>query len=896
MKSMLLLLLVCGWVGAVAAEPRELVCNGSFAELVNGRPAGWETSGAQPIVQRLEADQGRDGRQAARLVCTAFTGDSPSSHVMLCQVGRIAVHKGQWYRLTFWAKAAALKSGGVDVALNNTHPWESAGLDEAFTPQARWSRYEMLFRAKEDLPAANSRLQFWFKSTGTLWLDEVSLVETDAGQQWFPQISTEGVKNFVPNSSFECGAANWGSLTEGLGGWAGNLYRLEGELDAAAPQHGGHSLKIALNARTLPIYWFDYYDPVREPVRRVLAANKGWFRVTSGERLTLSAWLRADAAGVAAQLVINECNGSTQQRQVMVGPDWQRHEFSFVPKEAFIFIALGPDLKASQREAATLWLDAVQLEHGAHATAYEPRTPVESFIESPAEGNVFLRPAEGLQLTARAFNNGAEPARLSGQLRVEDFFGKTAASAAALLVVPAHGGLERPYQGLCTNQQGFFRAEWTAGGVTQSLRAAAITPADLRANDAPLGFNHAYPWDFLVRLARAVGIVWWRDWSAKWQTVEPERGKFDFAVADEQIHRVLACDSEVEVLLPFPSANWSSSAPSAVVARARSGKYPDSRLPVAFAPKDPGDFDRYAAAVVRHYRAAQPRPVTTYQVLNEPVYTSYALPSRLGYSLADYLRLLDSAYRAMKVADPQCRIVGGISANVSADHTRLFVEQGGLKSCDVFDLHMYNACVPAETFTAQFDDLDQLVRAHGGPKPIWITEWGCYADDDPACFPETVGDATMNRCKWPSERAATEHIVKFTAISFSRGVRKIFFHAGTCGTLNNTDAGGVLFEYGGAPRKMYAGAAALNRLFGVPESCVLKVERDDLRAYVFQKLGDAVAVVWSGAEKPPELALPKGVQAFDIMGNALPQRTLTPTATPIYLQAARATELTRLFP
>ena len=74
------------------------------------------------------------------------------------------------------------------------------------------------------------------------------------------------------------------------------------------------------------------------------------------------------------------------------------------------------------------------------------------------------------------------------------------------------------------------------------------------------------------------------------------------------------------------------------------------------------------------------------------------------------------------------------------------------------------------------------MRAHGGPKPIWITEWGCYADDDPPCLPQTVGDATMNRCRWPSERAATEHIVKFTAVSFAHGVRKIFFHAGTCGT------------------------------------------------------------------------------------------------------------------
>ena len=110
--------------------------------------------------------------------------------------------------------------------------------------------------------------------------------------EWFPQISTEGVKNFVPNSSFECGTANWGSFTYGLSGWAGNLYRLEGEADGAVAQHGQHSLKIALTPETLPVFYFDYYDPVRQPVRRVLAANRGWFRVKPGRK--------ADALGLTS--------------------------------------------------------------------------------------------------------------------------------------------------------------------------------------------------------------------------------------------------------------------------------------------------------------------------------------------------------------------------------------------------------------------------------------------------------------------------------------------------------------------------------------------------------------------------------------------------------------------
>lgn len=63
---------------------------------------------------------------------------------------------------------------------------------------------------------------------------------------------------------------------------------------------------------------------------------------------------------------------------------------------------------------------------------------------------------------------------------------------------------------------------------------------------------------------------------------------------------------------------------------------------------------------------------------------------------------------------------------------------------------------------------------------------------------ETTGKPTGIR---GTTRAATEHLVKFTALSFAYDVRKIFFHAGTCGPINGPDAGGVLFEYGGTLRR-----------------------------------------------------------------------------------------------
>jgi hypothetical protein len=808
---------------------------------------------------------------------------------MLCQVGKVAVREGQWYRLTLWAKAEGLKSGSVEVALSNTRRWENAGLEEVFTPGKEWAEVQFLFRAREDLPAEVSRLQFWFKGTGTLWLDDVVLTEASDGQQWFPQIATEGVKNFVPNSSFECGAANWGSFTYGLSGWAGNLYRLEGEVDSAVAQHGRSSLKIALTPKTLPVFYFDYYDPVRQPVRRVLAANQGWFRVRPGEALTLSAYLRADVEGVAAQLAANEAPDHLLRKQVTVGREWQRQEFTFVPSQPYLFIAVGLDLEASKRESGTLWLDAIQLERGEHATAYEPRQPLESFIETAQPGNIFTNAAAGLSFALRAFNDTDRMQRLQGNLRLRDFFDRDVLVNVRSMDLPAHSPSIWPLTELNKGRDGFFRATWTSGVCTQSLRCAVVTPSPVGLADSPLGFNHAYPWEFLVRSAREAGIVWWRDWSAKWQTVEPEKGKFDFSAADPQIQRVLDLDSEVEVLLPFPSASWSTTARAAEVDKAAGrNDYLRTRLPLSYAPADLGDFGNYAAAVARHYGQSRPRPVTHFQILNEPVYTDYALPRSFGYSLTDYLKLCEAGSRALHAADPQCRVVGGISANLTAGLTHDFVAQGGLRWVDVFDLHMYDPARPAESFEEPFAVLEQLMRTNGGPKPVWITEWGCYADDDPACVPEAVGDATMNRCRWPSEQAATEHIVKFTAVSFAHGLRKIFFHAGTCGTINGPDAGGVLFEYGGAPRKMYPGVSALTRLLGVPDECVKVMRSDGLYAYLFRVKAQAVAIAWCEAGRSRKLRPTTAVHAYDVMGNALslPDRVLEQS--PVYLVANQA--------
>ncbi len=861
----------------VWGEATNLVANGRFDPDANGVPRFWQSAGDSTTVQQLTSDAGRAGGHSARLECTRMGRDTPSSHAMVCQVGRVSVQRGQWYRLTFWSKAGAIRNGAAYVGLSNTRLWNNVGLDEGFYPTPEWQRFEYVFEARESLPAEASRLQFWFKSTGTLWLADVELAETAAGRQWLPQWSSSGVPNLIPNSGFECGGANWGSYNNERGGWGNQLFQLVGAIVPAPDSLGGRCLKISLDPTNAPVFSFDYFDAVRRPVRRALAANLGWFRIEPGQPMVLSADLRAAQPGTAAQLAIIQAGGRTMSRTVQAGAQWQRFEFSFKPDQPFLFAAVGLDLESSHKETGTLWVDNVQLEPGSHATAWQPRQPVEGFLEAGGGSGIFSRVDEGLTLTLHAFDYSGNHSPVEGQLVITDFADRVVYRAAQTLDAPwdAQHHLQKTWRGLCAGKAGFYRATWSSPCGTNTVRCALIRPHD--GSDSPIGMNHAYPWDFLVRSANLAGISWWRDWSAKWHVVEPEQGRFDFRDPDAQIQRVLNLGGRAIVLLPFPSALWSAS--HATNATSGRGGGEDILKTVAQAPKNTEDFGRYAAAVAQRYRGRS----GVFEILNEPLYTSYALPRGSGYKMEDYLSLVQAAYRAIKGVDPKHLVVGGIGTGPNAGLSLEFIEKGGLDAVDVFNLHMYEPPIPAVAAEEAFGELERCMQQHGGSKPVWITEYGCYADDDPACVPVSVGDASMNRSKWPSEQAAAEHMVQYAAVTFAHGVRKILFHAGEGGQVNSVDASGVFFEYGGEPRKMYPAVAALTRLLGTPDECLGTISQGEARAYLFRRGERSVAVAWTVSPRGFALKDAPRVNVFDIMGNRIKGRAHVLGATPVYL-------------
>ena len=920
------------------------VFNGSFEQDRDGDgvPDGWATAGRRGVVQKLTQFADPQRGKVARLQCTQFEPGFPDSHAMLAQYDRVAVQRGQWYQVRLWAKAEDFEAGAVSISLVNRRQWASAGLEESVCPSDRWEEFTFFFQAHQNLRAEDSRLQIWFTGTGTLYLDDVAITplqEFRLQRQPLLVWPQQG-GNILPNSSFECGGAGWGCFAPDVPSWGGALFDRLGQLDRHQAYHGQHSWRLSLRREELPVSYFDYFDPSAAPLGCVVLAHEGWVLAEVGKTYRFSAYVRSEPEGLPGLVLIRHADGPQLSERFTGAAKWTKVEYSFTAQRPFFWAGLGVDLRQGNHPGGTLWIDAVCLsplrqspaepkgrpDEGpdrsravpstlppaaqgrssdspsasarppaerekpslfssdsppGQAPDYQPRQGLESAVETDRIGNIFTDPGAGLAFRLRAYNDARQDALLTGQLTIADYLDQPVWQEQVKISVPAGQAVQEEWTGLLAGRQGFFRIRWRpADGEEQSLRVAAIQPYPA-GQDSPFGMNHAFSWEFLLRLGQQAGLCWWRDWSCQWRLVQPAAGApFDFSIPDGQILRVLRAGGRVLLLLPFPSAPWATQADlKKVRSQTQGNDYLFRRTVAAMKPHRMEPFAEYVRQTVRHYQGR----ITAIEILNEPLSTTYALPASFGYTTADYIEMLRTAYQAAKAVDPNCLVVGGIGAGPDHRFVREFIEQDGLRWCDGMDLHMYPHAGPPDAYEKAYQECWQRMQARGQARPIWITELGIYADDDPAALPPRAGDATMNRSQRPNELRAAADLVKFAAILGSAGVRKIFYHAGTCGVWNESSAGNVFFEYGGRPRKMYPAQAVLSRLLGPEFTFVQKwTEPADLQAFQFRSGQRQVVILWSRRGEKT-ISPPEGFAALDLMGNPISTRPVPVGYIPVYL-------------
>lgn len=860
---------------AAAAGPN-LIRNGGFEADTDGdgMADAWGFSGDETVAATWARETVAEGGWCQRLTCTALTGHGLASHAMLAQYDTFSLKEGQWYRLSLRARGE-LPGRVVSIAIRQTKPWSDAGLNTVFRVGREWRDYEFVFRAGWNVPA-NIRLQIWFQEPGTLWVDDVRLVEIQPDEVRHVQRYTEvlpdlGAKNLVPNSSFECGGSGWGSLAP-LWCWGGNLNRLFGSVEAGDAVHGGRSFRIDLDRATVPVAAHDYFHPTREPVLAVLVANRGWITVKPGQPYTFSAYVRAAPAPVPCTVAIHQGFAETIWRYgLQASGEWQRVSVTFTPESEQVFVGIGPDLRESELARVTLWVDAVQLEQGPQASDYELRAPVEVGLEWEETGHLFARP-EQARAVVSGFNAGRRPVRVEVSAPCADMYDRLAGEPNLELVIPP-GESVRATLSLGLERRGFYRFLLRARGAAvvpvAAERLAVIEPS--QGQDGIFGMNHAYSWPELLRLSKQFGLTWFRDWSLKWQTVEPKQGRFDFRETDYQIDRVLVHGLNVLGLLPFPSAEWSSGAPADLEPNASMGEHTRQ----SHRPRDPAEFAAYVRRTVEHCRDR----IRVWEVFNEPLYTGYSLPAAAGHTIEDYVGLLKVAYQEIKRIQPEAFVIGGIAADPQT-LTRELIAAGGLEWMDGLNIHFYPVLQPPERYLGPLADLNTWMEEAGVRRPLYFTEGGYYADDDPATQPYRAGDPLLSPLE--SELECSAYLARLAMVLLSQNVKMMIWHSGSCGALNQDSLHGIFFEWDGAPRKMVVAQSTLTALFGSDTECLGSVW-EEVRSFAFTSRGRTVVGLWDEREAGRALAAGAGVQVLGLDGAPALEEQVKVGATPWFI-------------
>lgn len=881
MKSLFiiaLMLVVAVPMNAVGND--NMVINGGFEQDTDGdgMADNWQFVGDGGIIVNWAMDEGFVGQFSQKITCTQFTDLSSASHVMLAQKNTVQLEEGMWYRMSFAAKQEGILSQVAQVAIVNRQTYFNSGLGEWFQVKSQWKQFEFVFQATETV-LENTRLQFGYTSIGTFWLDDVRLEPSEPIVERFTEIvpPTTAV-NLLPNSSFECGISGWGSIAD-LPYGMGNLNLPVGEVDTTTAKFHRSSFKIALTKKTIPVFHYDGWL-YRRPVLAPLLANKGWITVEPGANYTLSAYMKSEASILQGVLLVKQAFKGDLQRKISITTEWNWSTFTFQPEAGQIFIALGLDLKASKKETGTVWIDGVQLVKKSLAPPYRPRATVEVGLETDRLGNLFPYGDEP-EMAATIFNSDRTTRSIIMYITTTDF-DDTVVYETTLLVDVAPGQTIRIPIDPGVRLKGFYRLHLRCEGaevaMTRPLRFAIIEP--YTKSDSFFGINHAHPWPHLLDLSKQIGILWFRNWSLQWQYVEPEKGEFDFTRPDDQILYVLRRALNVLPLLPFPSSNWSSSA-------SPGENVPGSVGLMAYMPRDLEEFAIYVRETVRHYNGL----FGAWEILNEPIYSRYALPETKGYQVSDYVQLLKVAYQAVKVVDPEALVIGGVGGPTHAEE---FIEAGGLPSVDILNLHISPDLTAPDAYEEPLRRLRERMRSAGLDIPIWFTEGAYYADDDKPFEPWKLAwlklEPWSNTWLEPldSEINASEWQVKFNTLLLAYGTEKIFYHSGASSGLNNEWLQGIFYEWAAAPRKMLVAQSAMANLLSPPIKSLGLIESpEELKAYGFESDGRIVIVTWAqeGAGKREISLAGKLWKVIDLQGNELEVDRISLTGRPVYFVA-----------
>jgi hypothetical protein len=149
-----------------------VVQNGDFSQDADGdgMPDDWQFQPGTP--ESACAREPLDGGWSLRMDLKGY-GGKDRADVMLAQ-HEVPMVEGQWYRISFRAKAEGLRGGRIAFTVTNTEVWRSFFEYQYFAPGEEWREFRYVLQSNASA-AAKTRLQIWHGNLGTVWLADLKM-------------------------------------------------------------------------------------------------------------------------------------------------------------------------------------------------------------------------------------------------------------------------------------------------------------------------------------------------------------------------------------------------------------------------------------------------------------------------------------------------------------------------------------------------------------------------------------------------------------------------------------------------------------------------------------------------------------------------------------------------
>jgi Glycosyl hydrolases family 39 len=276
----------------------------------------------------------------------------------------------------------------------------------------------------------------------------------------------------------------------------------------------------------------------------------------------------------------------------------------------------------------------------------------------------------------------------------------------------------------------------------------------------------------------------WRLWDAfaAWPNLEPQKGKWEFAVLDKYVAN--AEQHHVDIFLPLGlSPGWASSRPGE-----KSGYEPGNAAP----PADLDDWQTYVRTVATRYRGR----IHNYEIWNEPNLKQFYTGSTEGL-----VQLACAAYQTLKQVDSS--VIVSSPPFTGASGLNMFdqyLKAGGGECADVIGYHLYVNPGPPEEIVLLIQQVERTMRNDGaGNKPLWDTETGWAVQNKEGTVKAAPGKGFNSFVLSPEQASA--YLARTYILSWASSVSRLYWYAWDNGVMGLTEKDGKTLK---APARAYA--------------------------------------------------------------------------------------------